>query len=280
VPAGAGLVFVVRRAPRVRAVSISGSTKNGLYLHEDSAGVLEDCTISTSGFPAIYVGPGAASCCGGVSCATPRRNLSQAEGSRRGFRGLPSRERAESTLSQVSTSGSALAREPAVASGGRGGPGPPRPSQRAGRPGPLARAARRARAAHRLSRVKHEVASITKVMQMSSSRQEGGAPAPPLSRTWACGQPRHREDHGCQALRRILAALGLLSRGHLVEADRAQLVGQYVGHTAPKTTSIFRKALGGVLFIDEAYSLVPAGQGNDFGSRPSPPWSSSWRTTG
>ena len=59
--------------------------------------------------------------------------------------------------------------------------------------------------------------------------------------------------------------MGMLSSGHLIEADRAALVGEYVGHTAPKTTAMFRKALGGVLFIDEAYSLVPQGQATDFG---------------
>ncbi|HEV7934573.1 MAG TPA: right-handed parallel beta-helix repeat-containing protein [Actinomadura sp.] len=50
-----------------------------------------------------------------------------------------------------------------------------------------------------------------------------------------------------------------------VEADRGDLVGEYVGHTAPKTQAVFRRALGGVLFIDEAYALVPHAQPNDFG---------------
>ena len=61
----------------------------------------------------------------------------------------------------------------------------------------------------------------------------------------------------------LLNAMGVLRTGQLVEVARADLVGQYVGHTAVKTTEVVNRARGGVLFIDEAYAL--AGQGNDFG---------------
>lgn len=64
---------------------------------------------------------------------------------------------------------------------------------------------------------------------------------------------------------RLLHALGMLAVGHLVETDRGGLVGEYVGPTAPRTAAVFRRAIGGVLFIDEAYALAPPGQGNDFG---------------
>lgn len=67
---------------------------------------------------------------------------------------------------------------------------------------------------------------------------------------------------------RMLAASGLLPSGHVIETDRSGLVAQYQGHTAEKTDKVIESARGGVLFIDEAYSLTPDGPAsNDFGSQ-------------
>jgi stage V sporulation protein K len=65
-------------------------------------------------------------------------------------------------------------------------------------------------------------------------------------------------------LAKLFRAMGVLSKGHLVEIERADLVGEYIGHTAQKTREQVRRAMGGILFIDEAYSLARGGE-KDFG---------------
>ena len=117
-----------------------------------------------------------------------------------------------------------------------------------------------------LSGVKKEVADMIDLLDSIRARVAAGLPAPPLSRHLVfSGPPGTGKTTVARLYGQLLTALGVLAGGQLVEVARADLVGEYVGHTAHRTKEAFDRARGGVLFIDEAYTLAPPDARNDFG---------------
>ena len=118
-----------------------------------------------------------------------------------------------------------------------------------------------------LAPVKTRIREIAALLLVDQARQQldlsSAAPCLHMSFT---GHPGTGKTTVAQRMSQILHRLGYLRKGHVVTATRDDLVGQYVGHTAPKTKDMLKRAQGGVLFIDEAYYLYKPSNERDYGA--------------
>jgi hypothetical protein len=256
-----GLIIRIGAAPTVRTTTITGCGHRGIYIYQFAKPVIEACQVSSTGGAGIAIAH---------KCApTIRRcNIRDTQGVGISFgrrcAGLVEDCHLEHTASpaiELADGATPTIRE--RTDGGAPTTGPPDDGRDAATvDGLLAELD----AMVGLGAVKAEVKALIDELQVNEWRRTAGLSVSSGSNNLIfTGAPGTGKTTVARIYGKLLAALGVLPNGGFREVARRDLVGQYLGHTAEKTASVFDEARGGVLFIDEAYTLSRAAGSNDFG---------------